>query len=138
MVFSKNKRYFEGSNGKYRLDFQNSGLHLSHGNILLELQNKGKHCIVNVWVCLYTLCYKFLLIQNEESIQLTVRLFWSGKKVHKEIKYFINLNTVTCCFFQSSAFFGLMEDRKSFSTASIIYQCTHSKLMFFKQLLFLV
>ena len=105
---------------------------------LLELQNKRKHCIVKVWVCLYTLCYKFLLIEKKESIQLTVRLFWSGKKVHKEIKYFINLNTVTCCFFQSSAFFGLMDDRNSFSTASIFHQCTHSKLKFFNQLLFLV
>ena len=79
-----------------------------------------------------------MLIEKEESIQLTVRLFWSGKKVHKEIKYFINVNTVTCCFFQSSAFFGLMDDRNSFSTASIFHQCTHCKLMFFNQLLFLV
>ena len=34
MVFSKNKRYFEGANRKYQLDFQNSGLHLSDGIII--------------------------------------------------------------------------------------------------------
>ena len=79
-----------------------------------------------------------LLIEKEESIQLKVRLFLSGKKVHKEIKHFINLNTVNCCFLLSSASFGLMEDRNSFSTGCIIYECTHIKLMFFNQLLFLV
>ena len=77
-----------------------------------------------------------LLIDKEESIQLLVWLFCSDKKVCKKIKYFINVNIVTCRFFQSSAFLGLMDDRNSFSTASIFHQCTHSKLIFFNQLLF--
>ena len=86
---------------------------------VIEIGSIAKICFAKFNFSSDTFVYLAVTVEQlYNSSFYTETKFSSRQKSAQVKKYFINVNTVTCCFFHPSTFFCLMDERNIFLSSS--------------------